>query len=267
MCTLDKNQHTCWQERQSWHLEIGYRQRRIFSSIQEWTVRVSPVRHDSSSLLSTTISYYYAISWKNVPSKCSLIFNATVKPLTEKCLISGFWIVRKLGIISFNLIHKNSVIYDDIYVHMCITTRISSKQNWNMHKYGKQKVPCRGTDAQGISGSIHTWHLVFLFDVAVQIQCRKVYTVQSLEWRRPRRTGCRRSSAGRADEASSREYAPQKPDRPHPCKCTSTKDDFRSMFSHSLCARRRLDGDVLFAMRLRDSVSNRKSVLPLHFYM
>jgi hypothetical protein len=39
--------------------------------------------------------------------------------------------------------------------------------------------------------------------------------VQSLERRRRRRTGYRRSNTGRADEASSREYAPQKPDRPH----------------------------------------------------
>jgi hypothetical protein len=31
MCMLDKNQHTCWQERQSRRLEIGYWQRRTFS--------------------------------------------------------------------------------------------------------------------------------------------------------------------------------------------------------------------------------------------
>jgi hypothetical protein len=102
-----------------------------------------------------------------------------------------------------------------MYVHVCTTTRISSKQKWNMHKYAKQKVPCGGADAQGISDSIHTRHLMCMFDVSVQIWCRKVYAMQSLERRRRRRIGCRRSSTSRVDEASSREYAPQKPESPH----------------------------------------------------
>jgi hypothetical protein len=50
-----------------------------------------------------------------------------------------------------------------------------------MHKYKEQSVPCGGTDAQGISGSIHTRHLVCLFDVAIRSRCRKMYAVQSLE--------------------------------------------------------------------------------------
>jgi hypothetical protein len=50
-----------------------------------------------------------------------------------------------------------------------------------MHKYEEQNVPCGGTDAQGISGSIHTRHLVCMFDVAVHSRCRKMYIVQSLE--------------------------------------------------------------------------------------
>jgi hypothetical protein len=50
-----------------------------------------------------------------------------------------------------------------------------------MQKYEKQKVPCGGTDAQNISGSIHTRHLARMFDVAVQSRCRKMYAVQSLE--------------------------------------------------------------------------------------
>jgi hypothetical protein len=50
-----------------------------------------------------------------------------------------------------------------------------------MHKYEEQKVSCICTDAQGISGSIHTRHLVCTFDVAIQIRCRKMYAVQSLE--------------------------------------------------------------------------------------
>jgi hypothetical protein len=68
-----------------------------------------------------------------------------------------------------------------MYVHVCITTRISSKQQRNMHKYEEQSVPYGGTDAQGISGSIHTRHLVCLFDVAVQSRCRKMYAVQPLK--------------------------------------------------------------------------------------
>jgi hypothetical protein len=54
-----------------------------------------------------------------------------------------------------------------MYVHMCITTHINSKQHKNMHKYKEQIVPCGGTDAQGISGSIHTRHVVCMFDVVV----------------------------------------------------------------------------------------------------
>jgi hypothetical protein len=68
-----------------------------------------------------------------------------------------------------------------MYVHVCITTLISSKQQQNMHKYEEQSVPYGGTDAQGISGSIHMRHLVCLFDVAVQSRCRKMYAMQSLE--------------------------------------------------------------------------------------
>jgi hypothetical protein len=69
-----------------------------------------------------------------------------------------------------------------MYVHVCITTHINSKQQRNMHKYEEQSVPYGGTDAQGISDSIHMRHLVCLFDVAVQSRCRKMYAVQSLEW-------------------------------------------------------------------------------------
>jgi hypothetical protein len=38
-----------------------------------------------------------------------------------------------------------------------------------MHKYEKTGSTCRGTDAQGINGSIHMRHLVCMFDVAIQI--------------------------------------------------------------------------------------------------
>jgi hypothetical protein len=58
-----------------------------------------------------------------------------------------------------------------------------------MHKYKEQIVPYGGTDAQGISGSIHTRHLVCMFDVVVHSRCRPMYAVQSHEWCRWRRTG------------------------------------------------------------------------------
>jgi hypothetical protein len=77
-----------------------------------------------------------------------------------------------------------------------------------MHKYEEQSVPSGGTDAQDTSGSIHTRHLVCLFDVAVRSRCRKMYAVQSLERSPGRRTAV-------DDHASSREDAPQKSDRPH----------------------------------------------------
>jgi hypothetical protein len=50
-----------------------------------------------------------------------------------------------------------------------------------MHKYEKQNVSCGGTDAQATRDSIHTRHLVCLFDVAVRNRCWKMYAVQSLE--------------------------------------------------------------------------------------
>jgi hypothetical protein len=53
-----------------------------------------------------------------------------------------------------------------------------------MHKYQEQSVPYGGTNAQGISVSIHMRHLVCMFDVVVHIRCRQMYAVQSLERRR-----------------------------------------------------------------------------------
>jgi hypothetical protein len=54
-----------------------------------------------------------------------------------------------------------------MYVHVCITNRIVNN-NKNMHKYEEQNVSYGGTDAKGISDSIHTRYLVCMFDVAVQ---------------------------------------------------------------------------------------------------
>jgi hypothetical protein len=51
-----------------------------------------------------------------------------------------------------------------------------------MHKYEEHSVPRGGADAQGISGSIHTRHLVCMFDVVVRSRCRQMYAAQSLEW-------------------------------------------------------------------------------------
>ena len=50
-----------------------------------------------------------------------------------------------------------------------------------MHKYEEQNVPCGGTDDQGISDSIHTRHLVCMFDVVVRSRRRQMYAVQSLK--------------------------------------------------------------------------------------
>jgi hypothetical protein len=50
-----------------------------------------------------------------------------------------------------------------------------------VQKRESSKVPCGGTDAHDISGSIHTRHLVCMFDLVVRIRCRQVYAVQSFE--------------------------------------------------------------------------------------
>jgi hypothetical protein len=46
-----------------------------------------------------------------------------------------------------------------------------------MHKYKEQIVPCEGTYAQGISGSIHMRHLMCMFDVVIRSQRRQMYAV------------------------------------------------------------------------------------------
>jgi hypothetical protein len=50
-----------------------------------------------------------------------------------------------------------------------------------MHKYEKQKVSCGGTDAKDTSDSIHTRHLMCMFDVVVHSRCRKMYAEHALE--------------------------------------------------------------------------------------
>jgi hypothetical protein len=58
-------------------------------------------------------------------------------------------------------------------------------------------------------------------------------------------------NVGRADEASSREYAPQKPYRPHTRASVALRTAILEACSPTLCARRRWDGNRLCATRLR----------------
>jgi hypothetical protein len=65
-----------------------------------------------------------------------------------------------------------------------------------MHKDKEHIVPCGGTDAQGISGSIHMRHLVCMFDVVVRSRCRQMYAMQSLERHRREELDQRSTSVG-----------------------------------------------------------------------
>jgi hypothetical protein len=58
-------------------------------------------------------------------------------------------------------------------------------------------------------------------------------------------------AAGQTDHASSREDAPQKSDRPHTRGSVSLRSVISKACSPTLCARRRWDGNVLFAIRVR----------------
>jgi hypothetical protein len=57
--------------------------------------------------------------------------------------------------------------------------------------------------------------------------------------------------AGQTNEASSREYAPQKPDRSHTRASVALWTTISEACPPTLCARRRWDGDGLYATRLR----------------
>jgi hypothetical protein len=61
-------------------------------------------------------------------------------------------------------------------------------------------------------------------------------------------------SAGRADEASSHKYTPQKPDRLHTCASVTLQTTISEACSPTLCARRRWDVDGLYTTRLRMSI-------------
>jgi hypothetical protein len=132
-----------------------------------------------------------------------------------------------------------------------------------MHKYEEQSVPCGGTDAQGINDSIHTRYLVCMFDVVVRSRCRQMYAVQFLERRRRRRAG---STLVERTERAVASTLPKTWSPAHPCKSSSTDDDFGGLLSHSLCARRRWDGNRLSATRLRDCSCNQKCVHLLRIY-
>jgi hypothetical protein len=99
-----------------------------------------------------------------------------------------------------------------------------------MHKYKEQIIIYGGTNAQGISGSIHTRHLMCMFDVVIHSRCRQMYAVQSLE--RPATRNL--ISVAQADEASSRECAPQKPDRPHTRASVALRTVISEAFSPTL---------------------------------
>jgi hypothetical protein len=71
-------------------------------------------------------------------------------------------------------------------------------------------------------------------------------------------------SSGRSEQ--SREHSPKTWSPTHPCKCKSADDDFEGLLSHSLCARRRWDGNGLSATCLRDCSRNQKSVHLLRIY-
>jgi hypothetical protein len=74
------------------------------------------------------------------------------------------------------------------------------------------------------------------------------------------------ATLGRTDHASSHEYAPQKSDRPYTHASVSLRTVISEACSPTLCARRRWDGDMMFAMRVRDISCVPVRVLPLHSY-
>jgi hypothetical protein len=73
--------------------------------------------------------------------------------------------------------------------------------------------------------------------------------------RRRRRTWCRRSSGVSRSREQSRIHSPEIWSPTHPCKCISTDGDFEGLLFYSLCAYKRWDEDVLFAMHVRNFVS------------
>jgi hypothetical protein len=90
----------------------------------------------------------------------------------------------------------------------------------------------------------------------VYVRCSRTQSTQvDVRSAVPRMASATRNliSAGRADEASSREYAPQKPDRPHTRASVSLRTAILEAYSptETLCACRRWDGDGMYATRLR----------------
>jgi hypothetical protein len=75
-------------------------------------------------------------------------------------------------------------------------------------------------------------------------------------------------SNGRADKTSSREYAPQKPDRPHTRVSVALRTTISVTCSPTLCAYRRWDGDELYAtcLRMFVRVVTRSSLTSLYIY-
>jgi hypothetical protein len=90
--------------------------------------------------------------------------------------------------------------------------------------------------------------------VCVCVRCSRTQSTQAdVHSAVPRMASATRNliNVGRADEAGSREYAPQKPNRPHTYASVSLKTVISEACSPTLYARRRWDGDGLYATHLR----------------
>jgi hypothetical protein len=88
----------------------------------------------------------------------------------------------------------------------------------------------------------------------VYVRCSRMQSMQAdVRSAVPRMAPATRNliSVGRADEASSREYDPQKPDHPHTRASVALRTVISEACSPTLYARRRWDGDGLYATHLR----------------
>jgi hypothetical protein len=118
--------------------------------------------------------------------------------------------VREIDIFSFNLIQKS--VYNDIYVHVSITTHINSNTT----------VKCaeiRRTECTLWRYRCSRYQWLYSHETSrVYVRCSRTQSMQA-DVRSPTNGADdeeldRRWSSG---QTSSREYAPQKPDRPHTC--------------------------------------------------
>jgi hypothetical protein len=93
----------------------------------------------------------------------------------------------------------------------------------------------------------------------VYVRCSRTKSMQAgVRSAVPRTTPTTKNWSGWSEQSRVRSLKTWSP--VHPCKCTSADNDFGGLLSHSLCARRRWDGNSLIATRLRDYLHNRKNV-------